>query len=118
MSISNENLSSYSELLDSEISIIKNILSDDCNLEFDNNNNTNIENEFLAFFDDVGGPEMPPSPIIHNNIESDEDNFSSAEEESEEYEEEYLEENFEDIDNGIYFFTNNYTVCIMIKLYF
>src|SRR2546421_416215 len=79
--------SSCSELLDSDFNIIDNILN---NEEFDTNYSiNNVENEFLAFFDDVGGPEMAPSPIIHNNIESDEDNFSS---------EEYLDENYEEIE--------------------
>ncbi|CAI2201997.1 17072_t:CDS:2, partial [Funneliformis geosporum] len=56
---------------------------------------TNIENEFLAFFDDVGGPEMapsPPSPITHHDIESD----STIESDSNF--EEHLKEDYEETD--------------------
>ncbi|CAI2201416.1 17814_t:CDS:2, partial [Funneliformis geosporum] len=56
------------------------------------NENTNIENEFIAFFDDVGGPEMAPSPITHHDIESD----STIESDSNF--EEHLKEDYEETD--------------------
>ena len=67
MNTSNENLTSYSELHDSKINIMKNLLSDECNLGLGNNNLNDTNIKFSScFFDNVGGPEMP---IVNNNIE-------------------------------------------------
>ncbi|CAG8565133.1 11010_t:CDS:2 [Funneliformis caledonium] len=46
----------------------------------------------LLFFDDVGGPEMAPSPFTHHDIESD----STIESDSSF--EEHLEEDYEETD--------------------
>ncbi|CAG8766019.1 16109_t:CDS:1, partial [Funneliformis caledonium] len=70
----NTSISTSSNLFDININ---DILDNELNLYFDESNpiltneNTNIENEFLAFFDDVKGPEMVLSPITHHDIESD-----------------------------------------------
>ncbi|CAI2176651.1 17707_t:CDS:1, partial [Funneliformis geosporum] len=91
----NTSTSTYSNLFDININ---DILDDELNLNFDESNpiltneDTNIENEFLAFFDDVGGSEIAPSPITHHDIESD----STIESDSKF--EEHLKEDYEETD--------------------
>ncbi|RHZ75717.1 hypothetical protein Glove_212g58 [Diversispora epigaea] len=70
---------------------IDNVLEDPCESKLDDNKSSltdelmcdiGIENEFDAFFDDIGGPEMAIS-FLYNNNETEEDNDCNDEDDDE-----------------------------------